>query len=193
MTRVESLSRMRTWLRDPARSLVPEAWRTQWTAFWSSLAPRERRLVATALTVVLVAIAYLVLWEPAARARTQLAKELPVLREQAAEMSSLAREAQSLANAVPAPVTGAAQRTALEDTLTRHGLKPTQLTVHDGTVQLQLDGVTFGAWSDWLTSVRDAYRLQVKEAQIRYVGATALVNVRAVLQAPSQALSSSGR
>uniref|UniRef100_UPI003D161774 type II secretion system protein GspM n=1 Tax=Imbroritus primus TaxID=3058603 RepID=UPI003D161774 len=181
-TLASSLSR-----RLPRRPAMPEALRTRWEAFWTNLAPRERRLVAGAIAVVVLACAYLLLWEPATTGRARLAKELPALREQAAQMTTLAREARTLASHMPPPQQGEAQRAALESSLASHGLKPVQLSIQGETVQLQLDGIAFGAWTDWLASVRDAQRLKVTEAQVRYVGAPAIVNVRAVLQAPSPA------
>lgn len=173
--------------RLPRRPVLPETLRARWEAFWTNLAPRERWLVASGIAVVTLACAYLLLWEPAATGRARLAKELPALREQAAQMATLAREARTLAGHVPPRQSGEAQRTALESSLASHGLKPAQLAIQGETIQLQLDGIAFGAWTDWLASVRDAQRLKITEAQIRYVGAPAIVNVRAVLQAPAPA------
>lgn len=173
--------------RLPRRLAMPETLRVRWEAFWTNLAPRERWLVAGGIAVVVLACAYLLLWEPAATGRARLAEELPLLREQAAQMTTLAREARTLGGQVPPPQQGEAQRATLESSLASHGLKPTQLALQGETIQLQLDGIAFGAWTDWLASVRDAQRLKVTEAQVRYVGAPAIVNVRAVLQAPAPA------
>ena len=173
--------------RLPRRPAMPDDLGRRWDAFWSSLAPREQRLVAGGIAVVLLAVAYLLLWEPAATGRARLTKELPQLREQAAQMTTLAREARTLAGQALPPHPGEAQRAALESSLASHGLKPTQLVLQGDTLQLHLDGVAFSAWTDWLASVRDAQRLKVAEAQVRYVAAPAVVNVRARLQAPAAA------
>ncbi|QQX84217.1 type II secretion system protein M [Cupriavidus necator] len=167
------------------RPSVPQAWQERFNAFWSARNPREQAILAGGGAVLALVIGYLVLWEPAADGRERLARNLPKLRADLAEMETLAQEARGL-KATPAPsLRGDALTQALQDSLGQHGLKATRLAAGaDNSVQVQLDKVPFGAVSGWLQDVRQQQRMKVIDARIVYVGATALVNVSATLQGP---------
>ncbi|CAN7524165.1 Type II secretion system (T2SS), protein M [compost metagenome] len=167
------------------RPSVPQAWQERFNAFWSARNPREQAILAGGGAVLALVIGYLVLWEPAADGRERLARNLPKLRADLAEMETLAQEARGL-KATPAPsLRGDALTQALQDSLGQHGLKATRLAAGaDNSVQVQLDKVPFGAVSGWLQDVRQQQRMKVIDARIDYVGATALVNVSATLQGP---------
>jgi general secretion pathway protein M len=167
------------------RPSVPQAWQERFNAFWSARNPREQAILAGGGAVLALVIGYLVLWEPAADGRERLARNLPKLRADLAEMETLAQEARGL-KATPAPsLRGDALTQALQDSLGQHGLKATRLAAGaDNSVQVQLDKVPFGAVSAWLQDVRQQQRMKVIDARIVYVGATALVNVSATLQGP---------
>lgn len=167
------------------RPRIPERWRERFDTFWEARAPREQAILGGGTLVMLLVIGYTLLWEPAATGRAALAKSLPGLRAELAEMETLAQEARGL-SASPAPsLRGDALTQALQDSLGQHGLKATRLaTTGDNSVQVQMEKVAFGAVSGWLQDVRLQQRLKVTDTRIVYVGATALVNVTATLQGP---------
>lgn len=167
------------------RPSVPQAWQDRFNAFWSARNPREQAILAGGSAVLVLALGYMLLWEPAAEGRQRLARSLPQMRADLAEMETLAQEARGL-KATPAPsLRGDALTQALQDSLGQHGLKATRLAAGaDISVQVQLDKVPFGAVSAWLQDVRQQQRMKVIDARIVYVGATALVNVSATLQGP---------
>ncbi|MFS8976611.1 type II secretion system protein M [Cupriavidus necator] len=167
------------------RPTVPQVWQERFNAFWSARNPREQAILAGGGAVLALVIGYTLLWEPAAEGRQRLARSLPQMRADLAEMETLAQEARGL-KATPAPaLRGEALTQALQDSLGQHGLKATRLAAGaDNSVLVQLDKVPFGAVSGWLQDVRQQQRMKVIDARIVYVGATALVNVSATLQGP---------
>ncbi|QRQ87566.1 type II secretion system protein M [Cupriavidus oxalaticus] len=167
------------------RPSVPQAWQERFNAFWSARNPREQAILAGGGAVLVLVIGYTLLWEPAAEGRQRVARGLPQMRADLAEMATLAQEARGL-KATPAPaLRGDALTQALQDSLGQHGLKAARLAAGaDNNVQVQLDKVPFGAFSSWLQDVRQQQRMKVIDARIVYVGATALVNVSATLQGP---------
>ncbi|SDD18077.1 type II secretion system protein M (GspM) [Cupriavidus sp. YR651] len=164
---------------------VPDRWRERFDVFWNARNPREQAILGGGAVVLALVIGYLVLWEPAADGRARLARNLPALRADLAEMETLAQEARSL-SASPAPsLRGDALTQALQDSLGLHGLKATRLApTGDNAVQVQIDKAAFGSVAAWLQDVRQQQRLKVVDARIAYVGATALVNVTATMQGP---------
>ncbi|WP_231408665.1 type II secretion system protein GspM [Ralstonia solanacearum] len=165
---------------------VPDALRDAATAFWMQREPRERRILAGGGAILLLVIVYLLFWEPAFEGRRRIEKALPEMRGQLAEMETLGQEAHELSAIAAAPVPhGNDLQDALNASLTAHGLKASRMALSGESVQVQLDKVPFGAVAEWLQEVRQAQRMKVIDAGIRYVGATALVNVTATLQGPS--------
>ncbi|TPQ42631.1 type II secretion system protein M [Cupriavidus pinatubonensis] len=164
---------------------VPQVWREQFDAFWSARNPREQAILGGGAVVLGLVLVYSVLWEPAADGRARLSRSLPGMRADLAEMETLAQEARGL-NASPAPaLRGDALTQALQESLSKYGLKATRLAAGaDNSVQVQLDKAPFGAVAGWLQDVRQQQRLKITDARIVYVGATALVNVSATLQGP---------
>ena len=69
-----------------------EAWRQRWET-WTQ---RERRMVVAMLSVVGLALVYLVLLDPALSGRAKLERDLPKLRADAGEMAGIAAGASRL-------------------------------------------------------------------------------------------------
>ncbi len=65
-------------------------------AWWQQLALRERGLVMLGIAVLVLGVAYLLLWEPAALGIRKLEADLPQLRVEAASLRAMADEAQRL-------------------------------------------------------------------------------------------------
>jgi general secretion pathway protein M len=165
---------------------VPDAVRDAATAFWMQREPRERRILAGGGAILALVLIYLLFWEPAFDGRRKIEKALPEMRSQLAEMETLGQEARGLSAITATPVPhGNDLQDALNASLTAHGLKATRMAFSGESVQVQLDKVPFGAVAEWLQEVKQAQRMKVIDAGIKYVGATALVNVTATLQGPA--------
>lgn len=173
----------------PLRKVWEAHYQPRWQQFWHARNRREQIILSVGAAILLGVCAYLLLWEPAAQSRDRLAKNLPQLRAQQAEMHSLAQEARGLSSTRASNLRGSALQEALQTSLAAKGLKAVRLNVQSGgaegdSVQLQLSNVAFGAWADWLEEMRRQQQLKVVDAQIQYVGAPALVNLQATLQGP---------
>ena len=157
----------------------------QW---WRTLARRERRLVMSALAVVLIAIGYLLFFEPAWQGRQQIAKELPVMRSQVAQMDSLGAEAKRL-EAVPKQDDSAQSiRRQFELSVASAGLKPfmTQISLSGDVLDVRFNGAPFAAWVVWIESALRETRLRVVDAAIQREATSGAVTVRLALEVPKR-------
>jgi general secretion pathway protein M len=153
-------------------------------ARWIALAPRERTMVLAASAVVLLAVVWLGLFEPAWKGREALQRELPELRAQVAQMAGLAAVAQQAgaqARAVPAPET---LRAALEASLRGAGLGPSigQFEATGDRISLKLQSVSNSAWLAWLDEVLRETRMRVVDATVVREPKPGFVSVRVVLE-----------
>ena len=153
---------------------------------WRAMAPRERRLIGAAVLIVLLAAGYLLLLEPAWKGRQQLGKELPVLREQLAQMSALALEARGLAGAPKGADSPQALRNALETSVHAAGLGAglSQLNASAELFDLRFASVPHAAWLAWLDTALRETQLRVADLSISREATPGLVSVRLVLESP---------
>lgn len=123
--------------------------------FWSQRAPRERLALSAAAAVLLLAVVYLLLIEPAATGIPRLERSLPAARTQAEQLDRLLAEVASLkARPQVAVVAPAEARAALERSLEAAGLKAGKITsLADGDLQLTFAGVSYATWSSWLAGI----------------------------------------
>lgn len=149
--------------------------------FWQARDSRERVLLLSALGLLLVAVFYLLLIEPAVEGRERLSRSLPQLRQQVAEMQTLAKEAANL----PPPSERTAQpitRESLTSSLSNHGITAQNLSVSGETVRLQLTNASFSNLIAWLGAVRSAMLLEVTEANIVAQSQSDMVNATITLR-----------
>ncbi|MDO8301225.1 type II secretion system protein GspM [Lacisediminimonas sp.] len=136
--------------------------------YWSARNPRERKMIAAAAAAIVLALLYLLLIEPAISGREQLRKNLPALRQQVAQMQSMAREIQAAppASAASAPLAAPVTRESLEAGLAGAGLKAQTISVSGEFVRLQLNGVSFAALVGWLDQAGKSLGMSVVETSI---------------------------
>lgn len=134
-------------------------------AFWNDRTPQERRLLAIGGAVAALALIYALLLEPAIEGRAQLAKGLPAMRQQVAELQAMTAEASGIAQAASQPVAPATQA-SVEASLGRQGLKAGNLSVSGEYIRVQFSGVPFPALAAWLDDARRGMRLNVTEASV---------------------------
>src|SRR4051794_21771137 len=130
-------------------------YRERANALWLARTEQERRFLAVGGSVVLLALLYLLLVEPAVTGRAELRRSLPQLRQQAAELQAMAQEAARLAAAPTTPVTPLT-REALTASLSGRGLTPQSLSMTGEYLKLQLSNVSFANLAAWLDEQRRA-------------------------------------
>jgi general secretion pathway protein M len=123
--------------------------------FWAERAPRERSILLIGGILLLAVVAYLIAIEPAWTGIARLEKSLPQQRANAAELEALLAEVKALkGRPAVATMSAADARGALENSLTKAGIKATRIVpLSDGDVQLTFSDVPVSKWAPWLASV----------------------------------------
>lgn len=143
-------------------------------AYWTARTAQERRFLAAGGVVIVAALLYLVLLEPAIDGRDRLQRALPQLRQQSAQLQAMAEQARALASqpaASPAAAPGLLTREVLAASMTARGLDPATLSMSGELITLQLNDVLFANLVAWLDEVGREHRVQVQEAQVSSQGA----------------------
>jgi general secretion pathway protein M len=157
------------------------------STFWNERNQRERNMLTLAIIAILVGLFYVLLIDPAASGRKDLEKKLPALRQQAAEVRAMAKEATELSGKAAAAPPAAVTRESLEASLTRKGLKPQNLSVTGEMVKLQLASVSFADTVDWLDEMQRTARLSVVDANFDAQAQPDTVNATLTLRRSAQA------
>jgi general secretion pathway protein M len=150
-------------------------------AFWQVRTEQERKLLRIGGIVVGLALFYGLLVDPALTGRATLQKSLPLLHQQAAEMQSMAREAQALQSQntiAPTPMT----RDNLNAGLAARGLNPQSLNVTGEYAKLQFTGAQYAGVVAWLDAIRIESRIAVVDASFTAQDAPGVVNASLTLR-----------
>ncbi len=156
-----------------------------WTSFWSARDARERKLLLLMTASVLLAVIYLLLINPALTGRAQLQKRLPVLRQQAAELHVLARQAVELRNSQNAASTEAPTEDSVGSAMVRSGLKPQSVMQTGNAVKVQLTSAPFSGIISWLNDMQQSAGLVVADAQIEVLPTVDTANGTITLRQPA--------
>lgn len=155
--------------------------RQSFMEFWAARDTRERMMLMAAALVASLGLAYTVLIDPALSGREQLNKSLPVLRQQAAQMQALSKEAATLAGKSAAP-SMAMSREHIEAALARKGLKSQNLMLTGDMAKVQLASASFSATLNWLDDMQKTARFSVIEANIVVLPQPDMVNAMLTLR-----------
>ncbi len=141
-----------------------KAWRHAAFTRWRAMADRERRLVAVAAAVLVLALLWWVALAPALRTLRTAPPQIEALEAQLRDMRQLADEVREL-RALPAIGLPQAQA-ALNASGQRLGSKANISLQGDRAVAelIEIDGQELGAW---LAEVRLSARARVVEAQLK--------------------------
>ena len=134
-------------------------------AFWEARSAQERQLLGIGAGFIVLALTYLLLLAPALDGRARLVKDLPLLRQQAATLQSLAREAAALSGQAP-PQVAPMSRDSLSSSLASQGLTAQSVGMTGEYAKLRLTGVAFSSLLNWLDGLRRDGRIAVQDASI---------------------------
>lgn len=151
--------------------------------FWAARDTRERAMLAVAAVAAALGLFYAVLIAPALTGRSQLNKNLPELRQQAAQLQVLAREAAAFSGK-PAPPVAAISEESIKAALAHKGLKPQSVALAGEMVKVQLADASFSAILEWLDDMQKTARLSVADANIVALAQPDRVNAALTLRQP---------
>lgn len=133
------------------------------SVFWNERNKREQNMLLAGGVVVVLGLAYALLLDPALSGRADLEKKLPALRQQAAEVQALAKEAAAFSGKT-APPPPAITREGVETALARNGLKAQNVSVTGEMVKVQMNEVPFSGTVEWLGEMQRTARVTVVDA-----------------------------
>ena len=133
--------------------------------FWAARDARERAMLSAAFVAVMLGLIYALLVEPALTGRKRLYNELPLLRQQVAQMQALTKQAAALSGK-PAATAAAISREQIEASLARKSLKLQSLLLTGDNVKVQLAAASFSGTLSWLDEMQKTAQLSVLEANI---------------------------
>ena len=122
---------------------------------WNERAPRERLVLGALGVLVLLALIYLMLVDPAWSGIRQLERALPQARAQSGQLDALLNEVKTLKARPPvATVAPSEARGAVEKSLSSAGLKATRIApLADGDLQIGFANVPYAQWTAWLAGI----------------------------------------
>lgn len=139
--------------------------------YWSQRNQRERRLLASTAAFILLVLIYLLLIQPALDGRARLQKELPALRQQAADMQALTERAALVAAQPAARVRVPLNKEAVQSALKSKGMTAQSVVMNGDTARIQMDAVDFFGLIDWLAIVQLTAHWQVVDASVSALNA----------------------
>lgn len=142
--------------------------------YWNARTPQEQKFLAAGGAVVALALVYSLFIDPAVTGRAHLKKSLPELRQQAAQLQSMAAEAQAVSREGIAQVVPMTQE-SLTASLAARSIKPESITMTGDFARLQVKEVAFANLVTWLDAQRRESRVMVQDMDLSAQGAAGLV------------------
>lgn len=139
--------------------------RERMTLAWQARTEQERKFLTIGGATAAAVILWATLIDPAMTGRQMLAKQLPQLRQQAAELQGMAIEASRL-SAQPTAQAAPVSREGLVASLSARGIKPESIIVTGEFVKLEVKDVVFANLLAFLDEQRRSARLVVQDLNL---------------------------
>lgn len=156
-------------------------WRERATVAWMARTEQERKYLAIGFAVAAAAIVYSLFVDPALSGKARLQKDLPVLRQQSAQLRAMALEAGELARA-PQTQVAPMSPSSLTASLAALSMTPATVAMTGEYAKVQLNGVAFSSLVMWLDAQRRENRISVQDAAIGAQGALGQVDATLTLR-----------
>lgn len=156
-------------------------------ARWSALGDRDRRVLGSGGAALALILAWLLVWEPLAKARAGREAALADSRALATQLEVLAAELQRGGAARgDGAIQGASQSLLAIVDQSRKASSiqkpPSRMQPEgDGTVRVWLEGVPYDALVRWLNELQVRYGVRVDSADLERKGGPGLVDARLTL------------
>lgn len=158
--------------------------------YWEPRPPGERRTLLLGAAVLTPLLFYALLWQPAHDAADKLHAKLPALRVQAAKLREQAAEVEAVRHRPqPAQLEIAALKSAIEESATRHQLRPalSMIEVHPpNAVHIASESIAFEPWLKWLRELQNEQQIRADSISITALPQSGLVKLNATLVNGSQ-------
>lgn len=154
--------------------------RQSWDGFIGARSAQERKMLGLGGAAVVLALLYGVGLEPALEGRAKVAKALPELRQQQAQMQALAQEAQAYAARPPSNGAPMGKET-LETSMSQRSLTG-QVQMLGEQARVQLNSVPFSAVVNWLDELQKTGRISVVEASVASMPTPGVVSATLTLR-----------
>lgn len=158
-------------------------------ARYQELQARERLMVSVGIVVVLITLLYLVLWEPAAKARLNQAAALSDARALAERLEVIATAVQKARASGVGAIQGREQSLLTlidqQGKSAELGKPPTRLQPEgENEVKVWFEDVPFDALARWMATLESRYGVQIAGAELERRGGVGLVNARLTVTRP---------
>jgi general secretion pathway protein M len=160
-----------------------DKFRQSFLEFWAARDARERTMLEVAALAMTFGLTYALLIDPAMAGRDQLNKNLPLLRQQAAQMQALSNEASALSGKAAVPLITMSQKN-IETTLARNGLKPQSVILTGDYAKVQLAAASFAGTLNWLDDMQKNALISVVDADIVAQAQPDMINATLTLRRP---------
>ena len=140
-------------------------YRTTVDSFWQARSEQERKFLKFGAVALVLMLVYGLLIDPALSGRAQLRRDLPLLRQQAAEIQALALQAGTLAR-TPAAQVPPMSKESLTASLAARGLTAQSVAITGEFAKLQFKGAPFASLMAWFDAMRREGRITVQDSAI---------------------------
>jgi type II secretory pathway component PulM len=157
------------------------------TGFWAACAPRQRAVIAAAITLAVGAALYVLLWEPGLAARQSLSATLPRLRAQLEDMRWQRAEVMALRKqlgaSTPRGDLAALLRASAAQTPFAPAIERIEGLPGGGKVRMQAGPLPFDAWLAWTGNAQRELGIRVDACRISALDQPGMVRLEAIFAA----------
>jgi general secretion pathway protein M len=157
--------------------------------FWEARNNRERALLCIACMIVLAAILYVLLLEPAQAARTQLSVALPRLRAQAEDMRQQKKEVDVLRKRIAASSRHPDLKGLLQSSAARTSFAGAVERIESGSGEratLVLGPTIFDDWIVWIENLQREFGVSLETCRVSATDRPGWVRVEAMFAGAAQ-------